>query len=224
MRVFLVVLCIWTAYPGLNAQEEQSHGNQFEQLVWNHLFQRNYTDKWDIPGEANLINPGIPISVKCIKWKNSIYLGDALRQRQIDHPFELIVGFYQEKDDTQTLELVALHRVLVSPEQWKQWWGSVREEDLSLLTARIRETDLATAQKYARKQAALLRSKAPVISINPKVNKDQRRIQCSIPFTVFYREVLQQEPDPQNHIRLWGRSFPRYLDASPRTLTEGSSF
>lgn len=200
----------------VSGDEEQSHGFQFEQRVWNHLFQRGYTDEWDIPGAANLVNPGVPISVKCIKWKNSIYLGDAIAQRRIDHPFEMIVGFYREIPDSGELRVVALHRLMIEPEDWDRWWGGVTVEALEALDRRVGSGELSETQAFARKEAARLRSLSPVMSINPKVNKDQRRIQCSIPFTVFYRDVLGKEPVEEEVIELWGREFPAELDSGRR--------
>jgi transposase-like protein len=215
---WILVIALSCASWSLRAAEEQSHGHRFEQMVWNHLFQRGYTDKWDIPGQANLVHPGVPISVKCIKWKSSITLGDALRQRVIDQPFEMVVAFYEEKEDSRSLEIVALHRVMVTPDEWNRWWGEVGLDDLERLSKRVKVGGLAETQAYAREEAARLRKQSPVISINPKINKDQRRIQCSIPFTIFHREILRLEPVKQERIQLWDRDFPRSLDASSRIL------
>lgn len=202
---FFIVLLVIGVVPA-HAEEVQSHGFSFEQQVWNHLFGRGYTDDWDIPGAANLENPGVPISVKYIGWKNSIYLGDAIRQRSIDEPFEMVVGFY-ETSDSGNKETVALHRLSFSPQEWGVLWGEITVEDLTNLAEAIQHGSIEEAQDFARKRAAELRAQSPVMSINPKINKDQRRIQCSIPFTVFYREVLRQKPAFQEKIELWGRPF-----------------
>ncbi len=187
------------------AKEVQSHGFTFEQRVWNHLFQRGYTDDWDIPGSANLQHPGVPISVKFIEWKNSIYLGDAERQFAIDQPFEMVVGFYQQSEGEK--KIVAIHHLHFTPEQWRRMWGSITAEELNAFSERIKQGSIQEAQDYARPHAARLREKSGIFSINPKINKDQRRIQCSIPFTVFYREVVKTEPEVQPEIILWGREL-----------------
>lgn len=199
----LILLPCWML--GLQAKEVQSHGFSFEQRVWNHLFERGYTDDWDIPGSANLQNPGVPISVKFIEWKNSIYLGDALRQYSINEPFEMVVGFYRKQDGEK--QMVALHHLKISQEQWRKMWGEITAEELAAFSERIKQGTISEAQDYARQHAAALREKSGIFSINPKINKDQRRIQCSIPFTVFYREVVQQEPVGQEEFLLWGREL-----------------
>lgn len=204
IRFYVLCLVAISAFP-LEAEEVQSHGFTFEQQVWNHMFGRGYTDDWDIPGSANLQNPGVPISVKYIQWKNSVYLGDAVRQRSIDEPFEMIVGFYQKEGDAKTT--LALHQLHFTPEQWKALWGTITVADLEAFGEKIKQGTIQEAQDYARPHAAELRKKSGIFSINPKINKDQRRIQCSIPFTVFYREVVKQQPERQEKITLWGREL-----------------
>ena len=205
MTRLFVLIAVGLCLLPVEAEEVQSHGFSFEQQVWNHLFGRGYTDDWDIPGSANLQNPGVPISVKFIQWKNSIYLGDAGRQFAIDQPFEMVVGFYQKVDEEK--QIVALHHLHFTPEQWRNMWGEITGEELATFSERIKSGTIQSAQDYARPHAAELRKKSGIFSINPKINKDQRRIQCSIPFTVFYREVLQQEPQIQEKIILWGREL-----------------
>jgi len=197
---FLTNLCIegWS-------EERQVHGLEFEQKVWNHLFEQDYTADWDIPGEANLRNPGIPISVKYTQWGSSIYLGDAVRQRSIDQPFEMVIGFHESENDVR--ETVAIHHLSFTPQQWDAFWGDVTLDELEAFSEKIKEGTVAEAQDYARERAAELRESSPIISINPKINEDQRRIQCSIPFTVFYQDVLGMKPQRQDRLELWGRDW-----------------
>lgn len=203
---FTLAVSLLSLYGSLvEAAEVQSHGFSFEQKVWNHLFERGYTDDWDIPGSANLQNPGVPISVKFMEWKNSIYLGDALRQFAINQRFEMVVGFYRQVDGQK--KVVAVHHIKFTPEQWRQMWGEITAEELTAFSNRIKQGTIESAQDYARPHAAALREKSGIFSINPKINKDQRRIQCSIPFGVFYREVVQQEPQMQEKVMLWGRQL-----------------
>jgi len=190
---------------GLFGVERQSHGFDFEQKVWNHLFDQGYTDEWDIPGSANLRNPGVPISVKYIRWGSSIYLGDAIRQRNISIPFEMIVGFHQSLNGER--KTVAIHHLHFSPEQWEANWGSVTSGELEEFAREIQKGSVAEAQDFARERAAELRQRSGTFSINPKINEDQRRIQCSVPFTRFFQEWIGREPTKQEHPTLWGRPF-----------------
>jgi hypothetical protein len=80
---------------GLRAEEQQSQGYRFEQAVIRRITDQEkvdipYTNEWDIPAEFNR-QTARPISIKCIRWGNPIYLGDALRQRKIKEPFEMVL-------------------------------------------------------------------------------------------------------------------------------------
>jgi hypothetical protein len=96
--------------------EVQSHGFTFEKWVRDTFFdgdRGNYMQKWDVPPDWN-IHPSIPepwrrlpVSIKAKKYGCAVELADVLRQRQIDHPFLLIVGFWRqwaclEKMDTNS--------------------------------------------------------------------------------------------------------------------------
>ncbi|MFP4353101.1 MAG: hypothetical protein ACLFRP_00300 [Puniceicoccaceae bacterium] len=199
MFVLLGVPCF------LGAEERQAHGLDFERRVWSHMFDQSYGADWDIPGGANLHNPGVPISLKYIRWGASVYLGDALRQRTIDEPFEMIVGFYEPEDRGR--RTVALHHLAFDPESWNDLWGGITAGELEAFGERIKEGTLEEARAYARGEAARLREKSKVFSINPKIDGSQRRIQCSIPFTVFYRQLVGAEPAQQENPELWGRPW-----------------
>jgi hypothetical protein len=190
---------------GAFGAERQSHGFAFEERVWNHLFDRGYTDEWDIPGEANLVHPGIPVSVKYIRWGSPVYLGDAVRQRSIEHPFELVVGFYRDEDGEK--RTVAIHDLVIRPDRWESLWGAVSRDDLVAFSERIQNGSIAAARSYARRRAAELRDRSGGISINPKIDADQRRIQCSIPFTVFFEKLVRADPAEQTPLTLWGRPW-----------------
>ena len=187
-------------------EERQAHGFEFEQRVWSHMLDQPYQAEWDIPGSANLRNPGVPISLKYIRWRSSVYLGDAVRQRMIDERFEMIVGFYEPGDGGQR-RTVALHHLAFDPESWDALWGGITADELEAFGERIKEGTLDEARAYAREEAARLRDESEVFSINPKIDANQRRIQCSIPFTVFYREFVGAEPEKQESPELWGRPW-----------------
>ncbi len=202
----------------LFSEEEQSHGVQFEREVVNHMLYRDYTAEWDIPAEANRYNPGVPISVKMIRWGNSIYLGDALRQRQIDQPFEILVSFYEKSEKGESAKILALHLIQVKPEIWRKVWGDLTAEELVEFNRKIEEGTVGEAQAYAKKEAKRLRAKSGIMNIHPKINKDQRRIQCAIAFDDFYRFFLgESEPQPQKSIELWGRPFKKEFPLGSRS-------
>ena len=69
--------------PELQAQEVQQHGFVFEKWVRDTFFggyrPADYTQKWDIPKEANKNHGGVPVNPKAIKYAAPVDLGDALR-------------------------------------------------------------------------------------------------------------------------------------------------
>jgi len=220
VRGFLLVLAFFF-FQEAWAEEQQSQGYRFEQKVIRQFtgkenFETSYTSKWDIPAEFNTAT-GRPVSVKCIRWGNSVYLGDALRQRKISEPFEMVIGFYEADKKKGLARLKALHHLTIRPEDWNRWWGGITFEEIERLNAGIKNKPLEEAQAFARDLAAKLRKKPGIVDLNPKVNKDQRRIQCSIPFNVFFREIIGREPEAQVRFEILGKDFPESFRLGARS-------
>lgn len=200
-------------------EERQSHGYAFERAVIRQMWgvrertSAGYTGEWDIPAEDNRFRPGVPVSIKCIQWGNGVYLGDAVRQRSVTEPFEMVVGFYEKETGGATARLKAVHHLKIDPADWNRWWGSVPLEDLQKLDRAIKRGSIEEARALAKPEAARLRELSDVFDINPKIDRSQRRIQCSIPFRVFHRVVLGQSGilEPQESLALFGRPFPSSL-------------
>ncbi|NJK92812.1 MAG: hypothetical protein HC904_13910 [Blastochloris sp.] len=228
--IFLSItwVVLWEDGFRLGAEEQQSQGYRFEKVVIRLLtgsedLGTGYTSEWDIPAKFNH-HSGRNISVKCIRWGNSVYLGDAMRQWQLgrgEESFEMVVGFYDIEEREGEGEAQAVLKSGAPGGNhagiWRRSWGEITEAELAALIAGIKDKPLAEAQAYARAEAKRLRAKPGIIDINPKVNKDQRRIQCSIPFEVFYREILKAEPEPQTELKLWGQNVPPSLIAGSRS-------
>jgi hypothetical protein len=90
---------------------------------------------------------------------------------------------------------------------------------LKKLDQAIKTGTIEEARVLAKPEAARLRELSEVFDINPKIDKSQRRIQCSIPFKVFYQTVLGQagEPRPQEKLELFGWPFPAELPLGIRS-------
>jgi hypothetical protein len=212
---FVVIALAFSPSAPLLAEEEQSHGFVFEQRVLGQAIGKGYTDEWDIPGKFNRANPGVPISVKLIQWGGAIYLGDALRQCSIDEPFEMVVGFYEKEPS----RIVALHSTVIQPERWHALWGTVTPRDIEKLMAIAKTGTLEEAREKTKVEAERLRSLTAGMSINPKLDENQRRIQCSLPFDIFHRELLGiKKPEQQKRLRLWGDPFPSKMELGQRSL------
>lgn len=209
--------------------EVQFHGFTFEKWVRDTFFdgyEGNYMQKWDIPPDKNshLCIPSeyrnIPVSVKTAKYGSPIGLGDVRRQRSIDTPFMMIVGFWKQRTPSEKWfeEIgVALFTVPV----WGGLWGSLTIEDISAIDSRIKDLTLpyATARQAAQAWKSSRVSQAgSEIVINPKIDsKSQRRIQCSIPFNTFWR-VAGRAPIQKDSPSLFGITFENPVISGSRTF------
>lgn len=215
----------WNGLTALGA-EVQQHGLVFEQWVQDTFFAgyrpASYTQKWDIPALANRAHGGIPVNPKATKYGTPVDLGDALRQFQIDEPFLLVIGFWQQDGDEKRFVNIVAPRI--EPAEWRKLWGAITLADLQRLDATIKDKSLTPEQ--ARAAALELKRRAPfsqaIIEVNPKIDdKTQRRLQCSLRFAdVFKYLVPGATSAAQPHPALWGVAFPQPVASKPRVLAK----
>lgn len=222
MRRFPLLLAYLFAVSLLCAQEVQQHGLVFEQWVRDTFFDRyepdSYTQKWDVPAEANLSHGGVPVNPKATKYRSPVDLGDALRQFDINEPFLLVIGYWRQVEgQKQFVNIVAAH---IEPETWRKLWGPVTRADLERLDAIIKDRSLTPAA--ARAAAKQIKSQPPfnqaIIVLNPKIDsKRQRRLQCSLRFAdVFKYLAPDADPSLQGKATLWSVAFPQTVASGPR--------
>ena len=204
------------------AQEVQRHGLAFEEWVRNSFFggykPTSYTQKWDIPASANLEYGGVPVNPKAVKYGTPVDLGDALRQFEIDHGFLLVLGYWEQRGDEK--HFVNIVAPLISPETWRQLWGPVTYADLLRFDRLVKDTARPIAE--TRRLALQMKSAPPfsqsIIQLNPKIDANQRRLQCSLRFAdVFKHLAPNASPKPQESPTLWGVPFPAPLKSPPRS-------
>lgn len=210
---------VLVAFTTALAQEVQVHGLMFERWVRDTFFggykPASYTQRWDIPADANKDHGGVPVNPKAAKFGTPVDLGDALRQYEINEPFLLVLGFWeQEGDEKRFVNIVA---PLVTHDQWMKLWGEVTYADLLKLDELIK--DPARPIEETRKLALKMKNSPPfntaVIQLNPKIDARQRRLQCSLRFAdVFKHLAPDTEQRPAGGATLWGVPFPGPL-ASP---------
>lgn len=201
----------------------QQHGFAFEEWVRATFFAdyqpTSYTQRWDIPAAANRTHGGIPVNPKTARYGAPVDLGDALRQFDIDEPFLLIVGYWQQEGREKSFVNIVAARV--EPAQWRQLWGGITRADLERLDAVIKDRSLSPFQ--ARSAARQLKQRAPfcdaIIQVNPKIDsKVQRRLQCSLRFEDVFRHLAIDAPSaPQPNPRLWGVACPTTIASPART-------
>lgn len=209
----------------LSAEEVQSHGVLFEQWVRDTFFDgykpKSYTQTWDIPASVNTEHGGIPANPKAVKWGSPVDLGDAPRQFRIAEKgerFLLIVGFWEQEDKTKRW----VHAVVaeVTPERYRALWDPVTREDLEKLDAIVKDKSLTLEE--AREQAQAVKRRLPfskaVMQVNPKIDANQRRLQCSVRFGDFFHFLAPSaEPLKQEKPKLWGVTLPEAFVSPPRT-------
>lgn len=229
MRSLVKAVTVWLAIvlaAAAFAQEVQRHGVVFEQWVRETFFDgyqpTGYTQKWDIPAEANRLHGGVAVNPKATKWRTSVDLGDALRQYDVDEPFILLVGYWvQEGPEKRFVKIVAPR---IEPEQWRALWGPVTRADIARLDAMIKDRDIP--HQEVRRRAQAMKSQPPftesVFTLNPKIDsKGQRRLQCSLRFDVFFERLLPGvQPVPEDAPALWGVAFPGPITSGPRTFDQ----
>ncbi len=220
-RIFNLVAALWLAVA-LPAQEVQSHGLVFERWVCDTFFDGyrppRYTQKWDIPAEANTRHGGLPVNPKAVKHGSPVGLGDALQQFDINEPFTLVLGFWRQEGGAK--RFVNITAVTVTPEQWRKLWGPVTRADLEKLDAVIKDRSLD--YREARRRAQAMKSAPPftqsLIVLNPKIDsKTQRRLQCSLRFKdIFAHLAPEADPGVQPEPMLWGVPFGETVASGPR--------
>jgi hypothetical protein len=214
--------------------EVQRHGFDFEEWIRHQFFggyEGTYMQKWDIPPNHN-IDPSVPaqfhnlpVSIKTAKLGSPIGLGDVLRQRQIDHDFLMIVGFWEQWTPTEK-RIVHIGHVVFTSSAWQALWGDLMPDAISEIDRVVKNMGehYSTVRRKAQLWKASSACKSSIIVINPKIDsKTQRRIQCSLPYG-FFRQYANSGQPHLNSPELWGRDFPTPIRSSPRTFNLRTPF
>lgn len=213
---------VWLVTGVVVAAEVQAHGLGFEKWLRDTFVRgyqpAGYTQQWDIPAAANPDHGRIPVNPKAAKFGTPIDLGDAVRQFGIDEPFLLIVGFWEQLTPAEK-RWVNVQAVRVEPADWKKLWGQMTRADLDRLVAVIKDPALTLEQARARAQA--LKASAPfttaVIQFNPKLDRSQRRLQCSLSFKAFFDHLAPTaDRKPQETPQVFGVPLPGRFASPPR--------
>ena len=209
--------------------ETQSHGVIFEAWLREKFFAGyrpgSYTQKWDIPAEANRGHGGIPVNPKAIKWGSPVDLGDALRQWDIAEKgerFLLIVGFW-EQAEPGLKRFVRVEAVEVTPEIYRRLWSPITLADLRAIDALVKDRSQPVID--VRKAAQAMKKKPPfsesVMQVNPKIDAHQRRVQCSLRFGDFFHFLAPgATPEKVASPTLWGQPLPA-IPRTARKMKEG---
>ena len=149
----------------------------------------------------------LPVSIKICKNRCPIGFGDALRQFKVDEDFLLIVGFWEQNGANKNF--VAVEAVNVTVQDWKNLFNPLTEKDLQLLDSTIKNKETHyTEVRKAAKEIKIFFPPTKMI-LNPKIDsKMQRRLQCSLPFGVFWNDVVKKESYRNVECSLFGERVP----------------
>ena len=219
----LLVLLFCLMGPCGHATEVQKHGLSFEHWAADTFFGGHRasgpTDKWDIPASANKNHGHIPVNPKATQYGEPVLLGDALRQYDIEEPFLLIVGFWEQ--DGRGKKFVQSLVARMEPDQWRKLWGPVTRQDLEAMDKLVKDTSRPIAD--VRKEV-LRRKKQPpfsqaVIQLNPKIDASQRRLQCSISYVRLFKNLAPgRNRKAQPFAEIFGQRIPPIAASPPRKL------
>ncbi len=85
-----------------------------------------------------------------------------------------------------------------------------------------RALTLAEAREEAQKVKRRLPFSKAIMQINPKIDANQRRLQCSIRFGDFFHFLAPAaDATKQEKPTLWGVPLPKAFESAPRKLTPG---
>lgn len=171
--------------------ERQGHGFLFEKYVEQkygvNRDGKSYTDKWD--GEWK----GFPVSIKHIKKNNAVDLGDIFRQAAITEPFFMFVDFYETETVSDSDEI---HILFFPQDSWASYFLPVdRFEKLFKNALDTVSNDKSDDEKWTQLRTNCVNfwkdNTSGFITPNGKRDhKKQKRWQCSINKTNFFKEFL----------------------------------
>lgn len=193
--------------------ERQAHGFIFQDWVVGRFLDMAYTAEWDIPKKINNFSHQ-NISIKTTKWKGNIGLGDALNQFRINEDFEMLIAFY--KDDNGRKKIINMQLLQIPKEKWKELWGNMTEYKIKKLISYIKSDNGKGLKgdklnefrnKVKQDKKELLNDYTGKFSLHQKIDsKIQRRLQCSIPFSILFEE-FDLDKKTMNKYNLWGQEI-----------------
>lgn len=218
-RLLFAAAILATVLPRGLAQDTTRPGLGFERWVRDTFFAGHRpagaAQRWDVPASANRAHGGVPVVLKTAPSGAAIDLGDAFRHYEIDEPFLLIVGFWQQVGDEKPI--VGIVARVLSAGQWRKLWGPVTYADLQRFDALIK--DPAPALAEIRKRALQVKNAPPfadaIIQVNPRIDdRGHRRLQCSLRHRDLFAHLLPgTDPAPPERPALFGIEYPGALPA-----------
>ena len=186
--------------------EVQKHGKLWELDMLRNVYgitddemkELRYTDKMDLPGKFNHVDPGVNMSIKTTGKENMVCMGDCLRVYDAvksGELFHMVVLVYTQNDDTKTKKIKTITEIdlthAVTP-----LFGDITRAQLEQLDKAVK----AVPQKrkpttgehdhmYTLRNE--LQPSSVAIHFDIKCNSTQSRLQCSLN---RFQDFLNQNP------------------------------
>lgn len=170
--------------------ESQQHGFELERLARASLCypgapRQKHGLEYDIPAGHSTWS-GHPAQIKtCSGRSRSVMLGDAMRNRSRNEPFELLVAVWSQDGDRKSISEYA--RMEFSAASWRKMFGSATERDIHALDSQVKAIPVNQGSQPAARAAAHAANKqlraehGPILALQPKIgtSSPQRRLQAS---------------------------------------------
>jgi hypothetical protein len=169
--------------------ERQSHGFDYQtDIIIKESLNADpfYTGKWD----AYNATFSLPVSVKCIGYKNSIDFGDFIRQTQVDTDFILYLGLWKDKKDN----IIQEYKIIIKKDIWLSYFGDTSITKIMIEEMKGISNDRSDDSKWKefRNKYKKLYGDSIVSLRFKRDHKKQKRIQCGINMTNFVNLVVGQ--------------------------------
>ena len=167
--------------------ERQLHGFTYQ----NHIISKyNLISDKDYIGEWDAYYHDYPVSIKTKQLGGDIEMADIFRQAHITQDFILQVGFWKDKKDN----IVEEHTLLIRAEDYNKYFDQELLNEYKDLIETITNSDADDEKwKVAINDLRTKWKKNTVNLVRPRPKRDhkkQKRIQCAINNTDFYRVFL----------------------------------
>ena len=230
----------------------QDHGFMFEKTILNEVVQRlgpagspppgmpsDPTARFDLPAWRDPTRAGLPTSIKMTKNQTNpkIDMADAKRIVGLAGVpmWRLIVGIYDQVGDEKIVSEIRIYTI--SEEIWSEVTGDIPPILVSRFHDSLKEGTVEEARVAAKKRKAkLTREVTSILKWAAKIDKSQRRLQCTLPLKPLEALILERgegeiqvygvpkgtnRPDHLKPLspRLWGGmgpSLPMVFHSPPR--------
>jgi hypothetical protein len=175
--------------------ERQSHGFDYERLI---IKKYNLKRSEDTRHDAYTID-NTPVQIKCIKFGQSIDMGDYYRNKTKKQDFILIIGFWKNKRDN----IVEEHIIHVNHKKWDSLFRYSKAEEMKNELKEISNSysDDKKWKAFMQKHKYYWNKQKRRVQLRFKRDHNsQKRIQCAINKTDFYNYFVKWEDEAKKTV------------------------